>query len=341
MAGNTFGDIFNITTWGESHGKALGVIIDGCPAGLALTEKDIQVELDKRKPSKSKASTTRKEDDKVKILSGVFEGKTTGTPLSMIVFNHGQKSKDYSKLKDIYRPGHADLTYDLKYGIRDYRGGGRSSGRETVARVMAGAVAKKILKKYKVDISGYAVQIGEFDGLSKKLSKKMENEIDKYLMKLKREKDSCGGVVEIIVKKCPAGLGEPVFDKIEADLAKAIMSIGSVKGVEFGTGFECGALMGSEQNDEYEIKNGKVKIKTNNAGGMLGGITNGENLVLRFAVKPPASIGKKQMTVNKRKKQVNISIDGRHDVCIVPRIIPVAESMVAIILVDHLLKANV
>jgi chorismate synthase len=317
MPGNTFGTMFKVTTWGESHGKALGAIVDGCPSGLKLDEKDIQAELDLRKPNNSRMSTKRKESDKVEILSGVFEGKTTGMPISMIVFNKNARSKDYSELKDVFRPGHADFAYQQKYGIRDYRGGGRSSGRETVSRVMAGAIAKKILAKHKCQVKGSTVRTGEL-----------------------RPGDSCGGIVEVIVKNPPKGLGEPVFDKLDADIAKAIMSIGAVKGVEIGAGFEVAEMRGSENNDEYEMRRGRVRTRTNNAGGVLGGISTGEDIIVRFPVKPPASIAKEQKTVSLRGRAKQINIKGRHDACIVPRVIPVAESMIAITLVDHLLRQS-
>lgn len=317
MPGNTFGNIFKVTTWGESHGKALGAIVDGCPSGLKLDERDIQSELDLRKPNDSRMSTSRKESDKVEILSGVFEGKTTGMPISMIVWNQNARSKDYSNIKDVYRPGHADFTYQEKYGIRDYRGGGRSSGRETVARVMAGAIAKKILAQQKCLIKSNLISTGELDS-----------------------GDSCGGLAEIIVKNPPKGLGEPVFDKLDADLAKAILSIGAIKGIEFGAGFKVAEMKGSENNDEYEMRRGKIRTKSNNAGGILGGISTGEDIIIRFPVKPPASIAKEQKTVTLRGRSKSISIKGRHDACIAPRVIPVAESMVAITLVDHLLRRS-
>ncbi len=314
MPGNSFGKFFRITTWGESHGKALGIVIDGCPPKIKLNEKDIVQELEKRKPG-TKTGTKRRESDKPKILSGVFEGKTTGTPLSIIVWNKNVRSKDYDKLKNVYRPGHADFTYQEKYGIRDYKGGGRSSGRETVTRVIAGAVAKKILTKNKTEIVSKILSIKEAP-----------------------KNDSAGGIVEITVKNVPAGLGEPVFDKLDADLCKAIVSIGAVKGVEIGAGFKAVQMTGLQNNDEFIVKNGKITTKTNNAGGILGGISNGENIVIRFAVKPPASIKKEQKTVTMQGKQKTISINGRHDSNITPRILPVAESMTAIVLVDHLLR---
>lgn len=300
MAGNSIGQIFRITTFGESHGKALGVIIDGCPSLIKITEKDIQKEVDKRKPSLN-VSTNRREEDKIRILSGIFEGKTLGTPIAILVENKDTRPQDYKKLENTFREGHADLTYQSKYGIRDYRGGGRASGRETVARVIAGAVAKKILPK-NTKINGRIAQIGPVKGNEKEMLKYAEN----------LKNDSCGGTVEIIVKNPPANLGEPVFDKLDADIAKALMSIGAVKGVEIGAGFHAAELRGSEN-----IAKGK-----NHAGGILGGISSGEDIVARIAVKPTPSIG----------------IGGRHDKCIVPRIIPVAEAMVAIILADHYLR---
>lgn len=314
MPGNTFGKFFKVTTWGESHGKALGVIIDGCPPGLKLDEKELALELERRKPH-GKAGTKRREPDKPEILSGIFEGKTTGTPLSIIVWNKNVRSKDYDDLKNLYRPGHADYTYQLKYGIRDFRGGGRSSGRETVTRVIAGTVAKKILTKF---------------------GTKIESEI--LLMGNAPKGDSSGGTAEITVKNPPLGLGEPVFDKLDADICKAIVSIGAVKGVEIGAGFEVAEMYGSENNDEYIMKNGRIRTRTNNAGGILGGISNGEDIIIRFAVKPPASIEKTQKTVNLRGTVREISVKGRHDSNITPRVLPVAESMVAITLVDHLLR---
>ncbi len=317
MPGNSFGKFFRITTWGESHGKALGVVIDGCPAKMKVSEKDISKELEKRKPGK-KTGTKRHEPDKPEILSGVFEGKTTGTPLSIIVWNKNVRSKDYSNLKDVYRPGHADFTYREKFGIRDYRGGGRSSGRETLTRVIAGSIAKKILAKNKIKIESKILSIKET-----------------------AKNDSAGGIVEITVKNPPIGLGEPVFDKLDADLCKAIVSIGAVKGVEIGAGFKAAEMTGSENNDEFIVKKGKITTKTNNAGGILGGISNGKNIVIRFAVKPPASIEKKQKTVSMQGKQKTISIKGRHDSNITPRILPVAESMTAIVLADHLLRQKI
>jgi chorismate synthase len=350
MSGNSFGKLFQITTWGESHGKALGVVIDGCPPNFPLSEKDINLELARRKPGRSKVGTSRKEEDKAQILSGVFEGKTTGTPISVIIQNKNQRSRDYDSIKNLYRPGHADLSYDLKYGIRDFRGGGRASGRETVGRVIAGAVAKKYLKaKEKSEIYGHTIQVGTIKAkrfLKAEIEKNplrcadpgAAKEMEKYILKVKSEADSVGGIAEIVVKNMPVGLGEPVFDKLEADIGKALLSIGAVKGVEFGAGFAAAEVKGSKNNDEITGKAGKITTKTNNAGGTLGGISIGTDLIIRIAVKPPASIGKEQKTIDKKGNIKKLFVKGRHDVCIVPRLIPVAESMVAIVLLDHYLR---
>jgi chorismate synthase len=347
MSGNTFGNILKITTWGESHGPAIGVVIDGCPPNIPLSEKDIQKDLDKRKPGKSNITTQRKEDDIVEILSGVFNGITTGAPISLIIKNNDSDSSKYEKIKNVFRPGHADYTFHKKYGLRDYRGGGRSSGRETVARVAAGTVAKKIITDYiktKINIIGYTKQIGnikikniDFEQIEKnqvrcpdnKLAKKMEDKI----IETRKNNNSIGGVVEIIIKNCPPGLGDPVFDKLDADLAKALISIGSVKAVEFGSGFNVSLMKGSENNDEI-INTG---FKSNNAGGILGGISTGQDIIIRFAVKPTPSIYSEQETINIKGESTKIKVEGRHDPCIVPRIIPVAEAMVALVIADKML----
>lgn len=352
MPGNSIGQLFRVSTWGESHGKALGVLIDGCPPGISLDEKDIQIELDRRKPQ-GVSGTRRRESDTCEILSGVFKGKTTGTPISIVVWNKNARPKDYKELKEVYRPGHADYTYEKKYGIRDYRGGGRSSGRETVARVMAGAVANKIISKNRISIIGHTIQIGEIVARRFQAREIEKNELRcadrmaaeemlNLLSEVKREKDSVGGTIELVIKGNPAGLGDPVFDKLDADLAKAIMSIGGVKGVSVGAGFEASLMRGSENNDEFEVRRNRVRTRSNNAGGVLGGISNGEDIVLHIAVKAPASIGVKQRTITRRRRQKDIEVKGRHDICIVPRVIPVAESMTSIIIADHLLrqKAN-
>jgi chorismate synthase len=355
MSGNSFGMIFKVTTWGESHGEAMGVVVDGCPSGLELSEADIQYELDRRKPGVSEITTERKESDEVKILSGVFEGKTLGTPISMLVWNKDVDSSPYEPLRDIARPGQADLSYQLKYGIRDYRGGGRASGRETVARVAAGAIAKKILANQAVQIIGHVVEIGGIRARKvsvKEITSNRESNavrcadleaagrMEALIKEVKEEGDSVGGIVEVIALGVPAGLGEPIFDKLDAELAKALMSIGAVKGVEIGAGFEAARLKGSEMNDEFYIKEGRIRTRTNNAGGLLGGISTGEPVICRIAVKPTSSIAKPQRSVDIVKMEdVEIRIKGRHDPCICPRIVPVAEAMVALVLVDCLLRA--
>lgn len=349
MSGNTFGTLFKITTWGESHGPASGVIIDGCPPSIKLSEKDIQKDVNRRRPAAgSKISTTRREEDQVIIQSGVFEGKTTGTPISLMVQNQDMRSKDYSQIKDLYRPAHADYTYDLKYGFRDYRGGGRSSGRETLARVMAGAVAKKLLPK--TEIFGHTIQVGDIKATNfdKKFIEKNEmrcadpkaaEKMIKLVENIRfKSGDSIGAIIEIIIKNPPKGLGEPVFDKLDAELAKAMMSIGAVKGVEFGAGFAVATMKGSQNNDQMEKKSGKTHFLSNNAGGILGGISSGEDIVIRLAIKPVPSISLKLKTISKSDKNSEIATLGRHDCCLAPRIIPVAEAMAAVVLADKLLQ---
>jgi len=352
MSGSVLGKNFRITTWGESHGKALGVVIDGCPAGIPLSEEDIQKDLDKRKPGNSPFSTPRKEDDKVEILSGVFEGKTTGTPISLIVYNNNQRSYDYSELAQCYRPGHADYTYDQKYGFRDYRGGGRSSGRETTARVAAGAIAKKILSELNVNILTYTLSIGDIkiDKSKFDASQIFENFLGmpdpeaakkaaEFLTLQKANEDSSGGIIECVVTGLPSGVGEPVFEKLDAMLGRAILSIGAVKGVEFGSGFASAGMSGYENNDFYEYdKNGKLTKLSNNAGGIVGGISDGFPIVLRAAFKPTPSIHRKQKTVNKKGENIELQVEGRHDPIIVPRAVIVVEAMVAITLVDYLFQ---
>lgn len=353
MAGNTIGKVFRVTTFGESHGEALGVVIDGCLPGLTLTKEEIQKEVDRRRPSAGKITTARKEEDRIEVLSGIFEGKTTGMPITIIVRNEEMKSKDYGNLKDLFRPGHADYTYEIKYGIRDYRGGGRSSGRETVCRVMAGAVAKKILaginSREKTRIFGHTLQVGEVraekfheteieKNIMRCADEKIAKKMIEYIEKLRDKGDSSGSLIEIIVRNPPPGIGEPVFDKLNADLGKALLSIPTIKGVSFGKGFKVVTMKGSENNDEFLHTKGRIRTKTNNAGGTLGGISSGEDIVIDIAVKPPSSIAKKQQTVNKKGQKIDLEIKGRHDACLAPRIIPVAESMVAIILVDHFLR---
>lgn len=349
MTGNVFGKCFRIASFGESHGNAVGVVIDGCPAGMEISKAGIQKELDRRKPGQSKITTQRKEEDKVQILSGIFEGRTTGTPIAMIVWNKDAKSSDYEKLKNLFRPGHADYTYWKKYGVRDYRGGGRSSGRETIARVMASALAKKILKKDKIEIYAYTKEVHgikaekiDFAEIEKNPircpDKEKAVEMQKEIEKAMAENDSVGGIVEIVVKNCPAGLGEPVFSKLDAELSKALMGIGAVKGVEFGAGFEAAKMKGSEMNDPMDNEKGKIKFLSNNAGGILGGISTGQDLVMRIAVKPTASIAREQKTIDVKGNNSKIKVEGRHDPCICPRIVPVAEAMTAIVIADFILR---
>jgi len=345
LGGNSFGTLFRITTWGESHGRAVGVVIDGCPPRMDLSAEDIQKELDRRRPGRGKGASPRREKDRVEILSGVFEGKTTGTPISLLVWNEDVDSRPYEEWQEIFRPGHADFTYQAKYGIRDYRGGGRASARETVGRVAAGAVAKKILEKEKIEIISYTVELGGIRAAKMDTTEIGQNrllcpdgeaakQMEKKIEQARLRGDSLGGVVEILVRHCPAGLGEPVFDKLEADLAKALMSIGAVRGMEVGAGFRAARMFGSECNDPL----GPEGFEKNDAGGILGGISNGADILLRVAVKPIPSISVEQKTVNHSLRPVSIKIQGRHDVSPIPRINPVCEAMVAVVLADHLLR---
>jgi len=322
---NTFGRSFRCTTFGESHGPALGVVIDGCPPGLPLSEDDIQPALDRRRPGHDPLTSPRAEPDRVEILSGVFEGRTTGTPLAMIIWNRGARSSDYDDLREIFRPGHADFTYQMKYGIRDHRGGGRSSGRETAARVAAGAVAARILLKAGITISG---TIEEIHGVSDPLGR--EEEIRKAIA----EGDSVGGIIRVTARGCPPGLGDPVFGKLDALIAGALMSIGGVKGVEIGDGFAAAGKKGSEQNDEMD----STGFLSNHAGGILGGISNGSDIVVRVGVKPTPSIRKPQKTLTTGGEETVVRIKGRHDPCIVPRVLPVAEAMLCLVLADALIE---
>ncbi|MCX6799311.1 MAG: chorismate synthase [Candidatus Diapherotrites archaeon] len=348
MSGNVFGKSFQIITFGESHGKAVGVVIDGVQAGLRIGEDDIQKELDRRRPGQSAVTTPRKEEDKVEILSGVFEGKTTGAPIAMLVWNKGMDSSKYEKIKDLFRPGQADFTYFKKFGFRDYRGGGRASGRETIARVAGGAVAKKILAKKGISVVGYSTEIGgikakKFDEQEiernsvRCADKQAAAKMEKAILAAKAKGDSVGGIVEIVARNVPAGLGEPVFGKLGAEIAKALMSIGAVKGVEIGAGFAAARMKGSECNDAMRSSGGKVAFKSNNAGGILGGISTGQEIVARIAVKPTPSISIPQKTVDIHGKNSAIKIKGMHDPCICPRVVPVAEAMVALVLADALL----
>lgn len=350
MAGSTYGRLFTITTWGESHGKGIGVVIDGCPAGLPLNETDIQIYLDRRKPGQSRYTTQRSEADAVQILSGVFEGKTTGTPISLVVFNEDQRSRDYGDIASYYRPGHADYTFDEKYGFRDYRGGGRSSGRETIGRVAAGAIAAKLLKELGIDVHAYATAIGpvQIDRSAFDLEQSLANPLgmpdaaaaetaQNYLNECMKKQDSCGGVIECMITGMPAGVGDPVFEKLDANLAKAMLSIGSIKGFEIGDGFAAAASCGSADNDAFTMTDGHVTKTSNHAGGTLGGISDGSPVVFRVAVKPTASISQTQHTVNRSGEEIEISIKGRHDPIIVPRAIVIVECMAALTVLDLLL----
>ncbi|HET6491248.1 MAG TPA: chorismate synthase [Syntrophales bacterium] len=345
MSGNTFGALFRVTTFGESHGKALGAVIDGCPPNLDLGEADIQAELDRRRPGVHKASTSRNEEDRVEILSGVFEGKTTGTPIALLIHNRDADSGAYEELRGVFRPGQGDFTYEKKYGIRDHRGGGRASGRETAARVAAGAVARKLLARKGIEVVGCTVELGGIAIEQYSPSQIAGNRLlcpdpgaaERMELKLQEamsEGDSLGGIVEIRVTGCPAGLGEPVFDKIDADLAKALMGIGTVKGVEIGAGFEAAGMRGSQCNDPI----GPGAFRTNHAGGVLAGITTGQEILIRAACKPIPSIAMEQETIDARGTPVKITVRGRHDACVIPRVIPVCEAMVCLVIADHLLR---
>lgn len=347
---NKFGNIFNFTTFGESHGEAIGCVVDGCPSLLDLNELDIQKYLDKRRPGQSKFTTQRQESDEVKILSGVFEGKTTGTPIALLIHNQDQKSQDYSDIKDKFRPSHADYTYFKKYGIRDYRGGGRSSARETAMRVGAGAIARKITEKNNIEIFGYISQIGEkkidynsidFNEINNNElfcpDKKAVGEFSDYLLDIRKKGDSVGAIVEIVARNVPIGLGEPIYDKLDARLASAMMSINAVKGVEIGFGMASAELRGSQVADEMFNENGKIKFSSNNSGGVIGGISSGQDLVVRFAVKPTSSILIPRKTVDINGNNCEIITKGRHDPCVGIRAVPVGEAMMACVLADFLL----
>ena len=353
MSFNTFGKLFRFTTWGESHGPAIGCIIDGCPPNINIKEQDIQIELNKRKPGQSKFTTQRREDDKVQILSGVFGGKTTGTPISLIIYNQDMRSRDYEAIKNKFRPGHADFTYFKKYGIRDYKGGGRSSARETAARVAAGAIAKKILenkigKKFKVigavtqlgilgcDVNKWndqAIRKNSFFCPDKSIIKLWE----KYLLSIRKSGSSCGAIIEIRARGIPVGLGAPIYSKLDMDIASAMMSINAVKGVNIGSGMNSAKLTGEQNSDEISQKGKKIKFESNNAGGILGGISSGQEIVVSFAVKPTSSILKSRKTVDKFGKNTTISVKGRHDPCVGIRAVPVGEAMLNCVLLDHYL----
>lgn len=350
MAGSSYGTLFTITTWGESHGEAIGVTVDGCPAGLSLEVSDIQAQLDCRKPGQSKFTTQRQEGDKVEILSGIFEGKTTGTPISLIVRNTNQKSRDYGNISEVYRPGHADYTFQEKYGIRDYRGGGRSSGRETIGRVAAGAIALKFLEELGIQVTAYTQAIGpvsipvedyHFSEISDNKLYMPNNEAAKqaetYLTECMKNQDSSGGIIECLVEHMPVGIGQTVFEKLDANLAKGLMSIGAVKGVEIGDGFTVASATGSQNNDPYHMDNDTIKKTTNHSGGTLGGMSDGSTLVTRVAIKPTPSISSLQHAVTKNGEEIDINIHGRHDPIIVPRAVVVVKSMVALTIIDGIL----
>lgn len=354
MSGNTFGKIFTITTAGESHGGSVAVIIDGCPRGIEITEEEIQKDLDRRKPGQSSITTPRNEQDIIHIQSGVYEGKTTGTPILLIAHNKDQRSHDYNELSQLFRPSHADYTYLMKYGIRDPRGSGRASARETLARVAAGAIAKKFLaQKLGIEIISYVEQVGVLQAninqdtvtladieanIMRCPDKNIADEMIKYVEEIKDSGDSIGGVIKTVIRGVPAGLGEPVFDRLSADLAKAMLSINAVKGFEVGSGFEGTKLRGSEHNDPIVLKDGKVHTATNNAGGIVGGISNGEDIYFRTAFKSVSTINKTQNTLNTKLESVTVSAEGRHDPCVLPRAVPVVDAMSALVLIDHYLR---
>ena len=350
---SNYGKIFRISTFGESHGRAVGVTIDGCPAGLEIDEEYIQSELDRRKPGQSKITTQRKEEDKVEIVSGIFEGKATGTPITLLVWNADARSKDYSHIADKYRPSHADYTYQEKYGLRDYRGGGRSSARETLARVAAGAVAKSFLRLKGVSVQAYVSQVGTLkldedytkldlnkteDNIVRCPDQVMAERMIDFIDNVRKSRDTVGGVVTCVIKGVPAGLGEPVFDKLHAELAKAMMSINAVKGFEYGSGFKGVEMLGSQHNDEFYFENDKVKTKTNLSGGIQGGISNGEDIYFRVAFKPVATLMTDQESINEKGESVIVSGKGRHDPCVVPRAVPIVEGMAALVVTDFYLR---
>ncbi|MFT5702767.1 MAG: chorismate synthase [Rickettsiales bacterium] len=347
---NKFGKLFSFTTWGESHGEAIGCVIDGCPSMIELSESDIQKYLDRRRPGQSKFTTQRKEADEVKILSGVFEGKTTGTPISLIIYNSDQKSGDYGDIKDKFRPSHADYTYFEKYGIRDYRGGGRSSARETAMRVAAGAVAIKVLEKKNIKITGYLKQLGDkkidsgnidFGQINKNdffcPDQKSVKIWEDYLLQIRKDGNSCGAVIELVAKGVPVGLGEPIYNKLDTAIASALMSINAVKAVEIGNGIEAASLNGEENADEMWMENGELKFSSNNAGGVLGGISSGQDIISRFTVKPTSSILKPRKTIDVNGNNTEIITKGRHDPCVGIRAVPVGEAMLACVILDFLL----
>ena len=356
MSFNTFGKIFRFTTWGESHGPAIGCVVDGCPPNIEINEADVQRELNKRKPGQSKYTTQRKEDDKVSILSGIFEGKTTGTPISMIIYNKDMRSRDYETIKNKFRPGHADYTYFKKYGIRDHRGGGRQSARETASRVAAGAIAKKVLQKkigLKYKVVGAVTQLGILGCDIKNWDDKFISKNpffcpdrsiiklwEKYLLSIRKAGSSCGAIIELRAKGVPVGLGAPIYSKLDMDLASAMMSINAVKGVNIGSGMNSAQLTGEQNSDEISQKGNKAKFNSNNAGGILGGISSGQEIVISFAVKPTSSIITKRKTIDRFGKNTSISVKGRHDPCVGIRAVPIGEAMMHCVLLDHYLLNN-
>jgi len=354
MPGNTFGQLFKVTTFGESHGGCVGCVIDGCPPGIEISESEIQKELDKRKPGQSEITSPRKEQDEIKILSGYFEGKTTGTPILMLAYNKDMRPEDYNHLKDVFRPSHADYTYQQKYGLRDFRGSGRASARETLARVAAGSIAKKYLQeKLGIKILSFVTQVGDIKS-NIDINSVTEDQIESNIIrcpdskvapkmidlveKMRDSGDSIGGVITGVIKNVPSGLGEPVFDKLSSDLGKAMLSINAVKGFEIGSGFAGVEKPGSQHNDEFIISDGKVKTKTNNAGGVLGGISTGDTIYFRVAFKSVSTISKKQNTVNKNLEEIELEASGRHDPCVLPRAVPIVDAMSALTIMDHYLR---
>lgn len=354
MAGNSFGQLFRITTFGESHGGCVGVVVDGCPPGIEISVAEIQKDLDRRKPGQSQITSPRKEEDEIKILSGIFEGKTTGTPILLLAYNKDIRPEDYQEMKDLFRPGHADYTYEKKYGFRDWHGSGRASARETLARVAAGAIAKKYLKeKLGIEIISFVEQVGDIkteidfnqvtlDQIETNIVRCPDEQVAEQMIKLieqvSAEGDSIGGVIKGVIKNVPVGLGEPVFDKLNADLGKAMLSINAVKGFEIGSGFAGTKMRGSQHNDQFIMDNGKIKTKTNHAGGTLGGISNGETIHFRVAFKPVSTIRQEQNTVNRNNEQVSLEAAGRHDPCVLPRAVPIVDAMSALVIMDHFLR---
>ena len=352
---NTIGKLYTLTSFGESHGEALGGVIDGCPAGIPLSEEEIQHELNRRRPGQSSVTTSRTEEDRVEILSGIFEGVTTGSPIGFIVRNKDQRSRDYDEIKDLFRPSHADYTMQEKYGVRDYRGGGRSSAREHVVRVVGGAVARQVLKRLGVSIYGYTSQVGpialkesyhEFNleetenNVVRCPDSVVAREMELFIRKVQEEHDSVGGVVSCVIRGVPVGVGEPVFDRFQARLGYYMMGINAAKGFEYGEGFHAASMRGSEHNDTFVMENGQVRTLANHAGGILGGITSGEDIYFRVAFKPVATIGREQQTVNRFGEEVTFVAQGRHDPCVVPRAVPVVEAMAAMLVLDMMLEAG-